>query len=388
MEIQHKAAKTIVIASGVIVSFSVLIGAFSLLRLTPIDKQASAETEANSESLKNSTEIPDEVASDDSIAATAEQNQDSPEKDPTPEKSSIDLTKLPLGTNKFSSSPKVGYVYSCQSSFSGGGAFKTGPWINQSAGTWDLTKKAKVDGSVTWPKADFTDMLSHGLRLFTTNSLPTHVTGKYPISSSDDAYLYDRNPNSIKINNISITLQSDPVLLEQPECVGGEVGVLLSGVAIFNAFDAGGRDAVAMEVQDQCNGHPQSAGLYHYHGPTNCLPDSGPGQHSKLFGYAFDGFGIFGVKGESGIVLSTNDLDACHGHTHEIDWNGSRQVMYHYHLTYDFPYSVSCFRAKKTVTGPVGGAPLTKPAAPVGPAPPGSQDLPSGSQFLPFGPLN
>jgi hypothetical protein len=52
-----------------------------------------------------------------------------------------DLTKLPLGDKKYSTSPKKGFVYSCQSSFNGSGAFKQGPWINTASNTWDLTKK-------------------------------------------------------------------------------------------------------------------------------------------------------------------------------------------------------------------------------------------------------
>ena len=52
---------------------------------------------------------------------------------------------------------------------------------------------------------------------------------------------------------------------------------------------------------------------------TQVAPD---GEHSGLQGYAYDGFGIFGVYGEDGELLSTADLDECHGHTHEIEWDG------------------------------------------------------------------
>ena len=38
------------------------------------------------------------------------------------------------------------------------------------------------------------------------------------------------------------------------------------------------------------------------------------------------------------------DLDECHGHTHEILWDGKRVVMYHYHATWDFPYTIGCLR--------------------------------------------
>jgi len=81
---------------------------------------------------------------------------------------------------------------------------------------------------------------------------------------------------------------------DEPTCVGGEVGVVLTGAALtgaalFNAFDAGGRDAVAWETQDACSGHPQDQGAYHYHSLTSCIADPGDGQ-STLLGYAsFEG---------------------------------------------------------------------------------------------------
>jgi hypothetical protein len=73
-----------------------------------------------------------------------------------------------------------------------------------------------------------------------------------------------------------------------------------------------------------------------------------------LLGYAFDGFGIYGPKGETGSLLSTSDLDDCHGHTHQLNWDGQIISIYHYHMSADFPYSIGCFRGKKTVNGPIG----------------------------------
>lgn len=44
-------------------------------------------------------------------------------------------------------------------------------------------------------------------------------------------------------------------------------------------------------------------------------------------------------------ILSTTDLDECHGITSTIELDGKRAKTYHYVMTRDFPYSVSCFRA-------------------------------------------
>ncbi|HTM68274.1 MAG TPA: hypothetical protein VL426_03145, partial [Candidatus Binatia bacterium] len=192
------------------------------------------------------------------------------DRDLAPDWGGADPTKLALGDGKHVSSPQKGSVYSCQTSFNGGGAFADGPWIHGS--TWDLTEKAHVDGNVPWPAASFSMTLSGANRTITTNGLPYgHLTGTYPIAATDDAYQYDRNPNSIKSQAFSFTLPAVPAVAASPSCVGGEVGISVTGVPIFNGFDAGGRDAVAHELQDGCGGHPQSSGIYHYHGGSGCV---------------------------------------------------------------------------------------------------------------------
>jgi len=232
--------------------------------------------------------------------------------------------------------------------FNGGGAQGTGSWINGD-GTWDLTKKISVDGSVTWPHSFTITLQGNGQRLFSSNDLPDHPTGNYPISSSDDAYQVDRNPNSIQGQSIQFSIPANPTVAAQPTCVGGEVGILLSGVLLFSSFDAEGRDAVAHEAQDQCDGHPQEGGYYHYHSLSPCIPDTSTGQ-SALMGYAFDGFGIYGPYGTDGRELTNTDLDECHGVTSEVEWDGQKVVMYHYVATREFPYVVGCFRGTPSVT--------------------------------------
>jgi hypothetical protein len=123
----------------------------------------------------------------------------------------------------------------------------------------------------------------------------------------------------------------------------GPVGVMLSGAMFFNALDAAGLDAVAHEVRDRCGGHPQGTGLYHYHAHSDCLEDYWT-SHSKLLGYAFDGFGLFGSRGEHGNRLTNADLDACHGHTHTVSWDGEWRDLYHYHATDEYPYLIGCYR--------------------------------------------
>jgi hypothetical protein len=121
---------------------------------------------------------------------------------------------------------------------------------------------------------------------------------------------------------------------------------MLTGAAVYNGLDGAGRDAVAHEVMDACGGHPDRSGRYHYHGLPSCIDDAGDG-HSALFGYALDGFGIYGRRGDDGAILSNADLDACHGHSHAIEWDGRTVELYHYHATWEYPYTAGCLRGRR-----------------------------------------
>jgi hypothetical protein len=271
-----------------------------------------------------------------------------------------DLTKLPLGDGKTTTSgPKRGYIYSCRAyTGQGGGAGVDGPWIGSK--TFDYTRKAIVDGKVSWPNAKVSFSASGGNLRVTGNSLPVGATtGKFPISSSDDAYAYDRNPNSISSQTVNLALPSNPKKASSPQCMGGEVGIATNGVPIFTAVDAGGRDAVAHETQDSCAGHPQMSGIYHYHSGSPCLIK---GSKAKgLVGWALDGFPIFGPRDSNGNYLTNADLDACHGRTETVKLNGRTATTYVYRVTYEFPYTAGCFRGTpaqmQVIPGQAGGPP-------------------------------
>ena len=107
----------------------------------------------------------------------------------------------------------------------------------------------------------------HGSRLGVTgNGVPRAApTGTFPISPVDDAYAYDRNPNSIESHTVALSLPAHPRIAASPSCLPmGMIGIAVDGVAIFNALDDSHRDAVAHETQDLCEGHPQRRGIYHY----------------------------------------------------------------------------------------------------------------------------
>jgi hypothetical protein len=263
----------------------------------------------------------------------------------------LDAKNLPLGDGKISSVPRKGYLMSCQNRFfGGGGAFKDGEWI-RADGTWDSTAKAQVDGDVAWSNFKYEIKIADGKRQLIGNGLPNHHTGIFPVQQTDDAYKYDRNPNSIKEIQIIYDLPLLPQIAENPACVPmGAIGVMKTGAVIFNALDAQGKDAAAHEIQDKCDGHPEIEGQYHYHNLSKCIEETTNGKHSELVGYALDGFGIFGIYGENGKQLTDQDLDECHGHTHEILWDGKKVNLYHYHATKEYPYTIGCF--KGTIAAP------------------------------------
>jgi YHYH protein len=289
----------------------------------------------------------------------------------------VDLKHLPIGDGQVSTTPQAGYVWSCRTRFrNSGGAHASGDWI-QSDGTYNFTAKPIVEGSVSWP-SQFEIELSNGVRSIFGNRLPQHPTGQFPIASDDPAYAFDRNPNTITSEEYEVDLPAVPEIAASPSCVPmGRIGVLLTGGYFFNALDVRGEDAVAHEIQDSCQGHPERNGAYHYHNLTTCVEDKIEGSsavsgHSALVGYAFDGFGIYGHRGEQGKVLTNADLDACHGHTHQISWDGKKTNLYHYHATWEYPYTIGCYRGTPVVRpNPNPPPPEPEPGRPPQMPPPG-----------------
>ncbi len=260
---------------------------------------------------------------------------------------------VPLGDYKYSTTvAKKGTVFLCNARKENPGSMVNGPWIDGK--TWSFSEKLEISGAVTWPNATFKNTVSGSVRTLTTNALPiSHTTGVFPVAITDPAAAYDRNPNTISAQIITQKLPLNPVYSETPYCMGGEVGIMLTGVPLFNAFDAGLRDAPAHELQDSCDGHPQGTGEYHYHGLSSCIQNT---NIDTVIGYAYDGFPITGSKVADGKYLTTDDLDECHGITSDVIIDGKKKSTYHYVMTVDFPYSASCFRAKPVTTGPSGGA--------------------------------
>lgn len=232
------------------------------------------------------------------------------------------------------------------------------PWLDGESVV--VAKMPFVEGSVTLESVFSMTTTATG-RVLKGNGLPNHPIGTYPVEKGTPAYDYYAaipvpdygNSANIPVQayEIDLTLPRDPQVNAEPTCVGSIVtGVVTQTGAVWHldiAFDAKLHvlDPVAALPPDQCWGHPYAA-QYHYHGYSwKCFPNQGEaGEHSPLFGYAMDGFGVFGPRGEDGEPVSNDDLDECHGHTHAIDWDGETKEMYHYHVNNQFPYSIGCYR--------------------------------------------
>ena len=265
----------------------------------------------------------------------------------------VDITHLPFGgafvlrRDLGDTHPLMNHLWLCGLPSNGAGNSDASDWTNAD-GTWDYTRKPVVEGSVTWSSEFNISLDGNGNRIITGNALPDHPTGVFPIDPASVAYRYDRNMNTIETHNVLYTFPKTPQEATSPSCVTfGPSGISLTGSAIYHGASTLGNDAAAHEILDEYGGHTDGTKRYHYHYLTDKLKDhihphsSG---HSALTGYMLDGFGIYGPYGEDGKLLTSDDLDECHGHKHPVMWDGEMVDIYHYHWTYDFPYNIGCFK--------------------------------------------
>lgn len=267
-----------------------------------------------------------------------------------------DLTNLPFGgesptdiliQNEGDGNPDFQSLWLCGLPANGAGNSDASDWTNPD-GSWNYELKPQVDGNVYWNHELEITLDGNGNRVISGNGLPDHPTGIFPITPGSVAYQYDGNPNVISPQNVQYVFPANPVEAAEPSCLPfGPSGISLTGSAIYHGSSTLGNDAAAHEMLDRFGGHTDGTERYHYHYPAQDLMDhihphsSG---HSPLTGYMLDGFGIYGPYGENGELLTSADLDECHGHTHPVMWDGEIVEMYHYHWTFDFPYNIGCFK--------------------------------------------
>ena len=260
-------------------------------------------------------------------------------------------------------------------------AQSTYSWIDQSNNTIVLSAIPYVSGTVYATDIDpagfnltvtnTTGTNTAGItnvpyRYFKGNGLPNFAMGKFPVQPGTPAYSYynalpggsAEYPTADLIPVATYNLESyiPKVPIENPKDANGNVlpgpisslitGIALTGTVwhaeLANSSTSWYNPSSALPL-DQCWGHPYNK-QYHIHGYSwKCFPNQGNSGPSPIFGYALDGYGIYGPRGEDGQMITNKQLDECHGHTAPVMWDGQMTNIYHYHLNREYPYSVGCF---------------------------------------------
>jgi hypothetical protein len=207
-------------------------------------------------------------------------------------------------------------------------------WSGENAGLY------RIDG-------DFLRMLDDlGYRFFDDDGNVDSVDNATEQPTVDHACINVSVDESVEI---TMLLPVEPTVADTPTDLGvvAKIGVALDGVPIF-------ADAPPIQVTghmpalDTCGGHVDPGGWYHWHGTSTDIETVFENEKvtaecrleqdaSAQFGYAFDGFAIYGSMDFDG--TTPTDLDACNGHMGQTVLNDE---IYHYHASNDFPNLPAC----------------------------------------------
>ena len=150
---------------------------------------------------------------------------------------------------------------------------------------------------------------------------------------------------------MTLLIPANPVMADEPTSLEtvSKVGIGLDGVPIFgdapSVLDTG-----HMPALDTCGGHVDPGGWYHWHATASDVNATFKAQgvdsrcenvkqdQTAQFGYAFDGFAMYGTLNYDGSV--PDDLDECGGHVGLTEKGG--KPVYHYHATNSFPNLPKC----------------------------------------------
>ena len=222
------------------------------------------------------------------------------------------------------------------SSSNSGGSGSTG--VSLAAGYQQAKWGANM--TVTYPTSCTMTVISNGL--------PNHAMSAYYLrpasgtyttvaATTPDGLALTIQPNPNTPSPISTTYNICPTKATTTTVTNmGSIGTMISGAALFNAYDGTGSPAMSQNVSvnftdssgtqqtaafiDPCNGHaaPQQGGnTYHYHGISSCITSKvdTAGGPSHLIGIALDGFPVYGGRDMNGKVITVSQLDQCNGIT-------------------------------------------------------------------------
>lgn len=169
--------------------------------------------------------------------------------------------------------------------------------------------------------------VSNGVVTLSSDGQPDYASNYFPTSSACYAAYAPAfpDPNQIAAQSLSVHASLTPDASAQAMGLG-PVGMALNGVALFDNQAAPGDDIFRESGSfDECQGHPQQQGMYHYHSEPYALSSD----DARLIGVLRDGYFVYGRRDADGSVPT--DLDAAGGHVGTTPDSPSTPV-YHHHL--------------------------------------------------------
>jgi alpha-tubulin suppressor-like RCC1 family protein len=135
-----------------------------------------------------------------------------------------------------------------------------------------------------------------------SDGIPAHDTPYKNLNASNPG----NNPNKASRQDHFFLFPTVPTIVPVgPQIPRGNIGVAVNGIPfdtrtaeVWSGMqqweEAGGPGHLGV---DNCGGHVQPGGKYHYHTDPKCLYTVDTGEHSPIIGYAFDGLPIYGPIG-------------------------------------------------------------------------------------------
>ena len=261
-------------------------------------------------------------------------------------------------TGHVSTSPKVGYVYSCMTRFGGIGGAQVGPWIDAAAEDVGPDREDHRRRRREVAAARTREGRRLGARS-AFNDLPIGTRRALSGASSGPAYAYDRNPNPIAAQSVSWSLPLSPKAAARLACTPGPGRHPERRRFLYNALDGEGRDAAAHEVLDLCGGHPDPSSSYHHHDVPTCLvaKRSERRRHTRRLRARR----LRHLRRQRRRRHSADERGArrVSRDDEHVTWDGKPARIYHYVATLEYPYSVGCSTAPRSPA-----AAAARPAAP------------------------
>jgi len=196
-------------------------------------------------------------------------------------------------------------------------------------------------GEFMYGEVSVTKNTADGTISIASNGIPDHETCADTYSAGETCYT-EPLTSWFEEQDINVVIPLNPELADSATGLpGGAAGYAINGVQIFSAYSLECTDAVIDEAIgfDDCLGHPQEQGNYHYHATPICLDgyaEATASQTRFLVGVALDGFPIY-LEFDNGTVIDNSVLDSCHGYDPN-DGNG-----YRYIVNDEFPYILGCY---------------------------------------------